>query len=438
MQEGESRMRHQAELDFLAGALRRMRLRLVLVSPGDSLEEVDMGLRGLFGLAEEYQAFEQILLRMLKQRTIYRLMDAFGCCYFFFALPDDRRTVVIGPYLTADLTSEAVLETAERLGLPLVFAGQLTDYYAALPIFEDTSMLMALVSAMGDTLWGGMDAFETIDLNRDSTIPLVEPMAVAAFEQNQLALQMKNIQLRYDYENDMMEAVSRGLLQRVERITASLSRLNFEKRMADPLRNTKNYCIICNTLLRKAAERGGVHPLHIDRISSQYAVQIENKATVDGCVELIGEMFRAYCRLVRSHAISHYSASVQKLLIYLEENLSGDLSLKKLAEVLNLSPVYLSELFHRETNQTLTQHITRLRMEHAMHLLKTTQLQVQHVAQLCGVPDANYFSKLFRKQYGLTPRQFRQTLLPTVSKKDRDAPANPSCTVQKAEYNTLE
>lgn len=408
-------MEHQVVMDYLAGALRRMRLQLLLIGREEPLEQVDRGLRAMLGLDAEYQALESTFFRLMQPKTIYHLMDPMGCNYLFFALPEEERTVVVGPYLTRDLTNEAVLEMTEQLGLPLQLSRQLSDFYASLPVFADTSVLMALISTLGETLWGQVDTFETIDLNRGPLSPQSMPVNPAVLEEGQLALRMKSIQTRYDYENAMIEAVSKGLLQRVELITSHISQLNFEQRMADPLRNVKNYCIICNTLLRKAAEQGGVHPLHVDRISSQYAVQIENKATTDGCIQLIGEMFRAYCRLVRSHAISQYSAQVQKALVYIEENLSGDLGLQSLADALQLSPGYLSELFHRETGHTVVQHITNQRMKHALHLLKTTQLQIQHVAQLCGIPDANYFSKLFRKHHGVTPRQFRQSLSPHVA-----------------------
>ena len=408
-------MEHQAVMDYLTSTLRRMRLQLLLVSREEPLESVDLGLRAMLGLDAEYETLSSVFFRQKQPQTIYHLMEPMGCNYIFFALPEEDRTVVVGPYLTRDLTNETVLEMAEQLGLPLQLARQFSDFFAGLPVFADTSMLMALISTMGETLWGQVAAFETIDLHRGPVSAQAVTLSPAAMEEGQLAMRMRAIEARYDYENEMIEAVSKGLLQQVELITGHISQLNFEQRMADPLRNVKNYCIICNTLLRKAAEKGGVHPLHVDRISSQYAVQIENKATTESCIQLIGEMFRAYCRLVRSHAISQYSAQVQKALVYIEENLSGDLGLQSIADTLQLSPGYLSELFHRETGHTVIQHITNQRMKHALHLLKTTQLQIQHVAQLCGVPDANYFSKLFRRYHGVTPRQFRQSLSPHVA-----------------------
>ncbi len=404
-------MEHQEVMAFLTAALGKLRIRLVMLSPQDRLEQVDNGLRALLGLWGEYETLRQAFFRTVRSRTVYRLMDAFGCGYVFFALPEEQRTVVIGPYLTEAVTEEELLETVETLGLPLQYARSLTEFYAPLPVLTDTSTLMALITTMEETLWGGVEAFETIDLNRDGALPLAMELPNSLTEAEQLAVQMKTMQTRYDAENQMMEAVSKGLLHRVEQIAAHISELSFEKRMADPLRNTKNYCIICNTLLRKAAEQGGVHPVHVDRVSSRYAVQIENNATTEGCIRLIGEMFRTYCRLVRSHAISQYCAPVQKAIIYMEENLSGDLGLQTLAEALQLTPGYLSALFHREVGQTITQYITELRMKQALHLLKTTRLQVQNVAQLCGVSDANYFTKLFRSWYGVTPRRYRQSLV---------------------------
>lgn len=400
-------MEHRAIMEYLSAALGRMRLRFTPVSPGDPLTGIDSGLRAVLGLEEEYGRLHEALFARTRPGTVYRLTDAFDCRYLFFSLPEDaaRGVAVVGPYLTGDISREWVLEKTEQLELPLVFARQLTEFYASQPVIADTSMLLALISTLGDTLWGGVSSFETVDLNRASA-PLL-PRDGEAMEENRLLMEMKNIELRYQYENSMMDAVSKGMLQHVELITEHVAALSFEPRTADPLRNTKNYCIICNTLLRKAAERGGVHPLHVDRVSGRYAEQIETKATSEDCVRLIGEMFRGYCRLVRSHATGQYSAPVQNALFYMEENLSGDLGLAKLAQVLNLSPGYLSGLFRREMGKTLTRYVTDLRMNRAMHLLTTTQLQVQHVAQLCGLPDANYFSKLFRRRFGITPRQLR-------------------------------
>jgi len=187
-----------------------------------------------------------------------------------------------------------------------------------------------------------------------------------------------------------------------------VSQLSYSQRLPDPLRNMKNYCIICNTLLRKAAQRGGVHPLHLDRISGEYARVIENTASLPEAQNLIGEMIRAYCRLVRTHTGKNLSAIVQKVQTYIESNLSGELSLSTLAKIIDVTPGYLSSAFRKETGQTLSDYILELRMKAALHLIRSTKLQVQTVAQMCGLPDPNYFTRLFKRFYGLTPGKLRK------------------------------
>jgi YesN/AraC family two-component response regulator len=206
-----------------------------------------------------------------------------------------------------------------------------------------------------------------------------------------------------------MEIVSKGQTSRVEGVMKNVSLLNFQPRHADPLRNMKNYCIVCNTLLRKAAQQGGVHPFHLDIISSRFARTIENTSTQEQCAALIGQMLRDYCYLVRNNSGTLYSAIIQNTLLYMEENISGDLSLTTLARLMDVTPSYLSARFHRETGHTMAEHITDLRMKTALQLLKNTRLQVQSVAQLCGFSDPNYFGKQFKRFYGVTPLQYRKS-----------------------------
>lgn len=190
----------------------------------------------------------------------------------------------------------------------------------------------------------------------------------------------------------------------------NFSAIPFEKRLDDPLRNLKNYGIIMNTLLRKAAEAGGVHPFYLDDISSSFAARLEQVPSVSAVQALMTEMFRSYCQLVRQRSMKQYSAVVQKTLIMIDADLSADLSLSKLAKAQNISAGYLSAIFKKETGKTITDYINSERMQLAAHLLKTTTLQVQTVAAHCGILDVQYFSKVFKKYMKKTPKAYRESL----------------------------
>jgi YesN/AraC family two-component response regulator len=58
----------------------------------------------------------------------------------------------------------------------------------------------------------------------------------------------------------------------------------------------------------------------------------------------------------------------------------------------------------------LTEYVNRKRVEYALSLLNTTSLQVQTIAQQCGIMDVNYFTKTFKKYIGMTPTRYRDAL----------------------------
>lgn len=220
---------------------------------------------------------------------------------------------------------------------------------------------------------------------------------------------LKSIELRYEKENIFIQAVSQGNIKKCEEML-NASKFTFldEKRTDDPIRNLKNYSIILNTLLRKAAEHGKVHPYYIDKISSDFAWKIEKLSSVEDGKKLHYTMIHTYCKLVKLHALKDHSPMIQKLTTRIDADLTADLSLHTQAEELGVNASYLSVLFKKEVGTTYINYVNNKRVEYAKHLLTTTNQQVQNIAQRCGILDLNYFSKMFKKYTGVTPVRYRE------------------------------
>ncbi len=406
-------MNYQAELKYLSRVLEKMHLQLSRPGERDfSLRRLDFGLRESLGPEEAAPYRERASAP--EANTIYKLTDEFLCNYLYLLLPDtpEGRPLVIGPYLSFELTREQLMEEAERLGLPAWRISRLEASYAVIPVLRDETALFSMLDVFASLIWGEGRNYRMLDLNREQREALYAGDRAEAEKEEgpeELLQRMQQMERRYAYENELMENVRNGHAQRAERMLSGFSRLVFEQRTADPLRNLKNYAIISNTLLRKAAEQGGVHPLYLDRTSSDFARQIQALQSLEAGRLLMLEMLHSYCRLVRRNALGSYSPLIRKTVTYIDADLSGELSLSALAAAQNISPSYLSALFHRETGKTVTDYVTEKRMEAAARLLRSTRLQVQTVAQHCGMADANYFSKIFKKYHGLTPRQYRET-----------------------------
>lgn len=221
------------------------------------------------------------------------------------------------------------------------------------------------------------------------------------------AINLSALERGYANENQLMEAVSKGKQHLVTAVASSVFNNAAEQRLTDSLRDRKNYLIILKTLLRKAAEYGGVHPMHIHRLSSHYASQIENIRTIKQSLSLQEEMIRSFCQLVKHHSLSKYSYYVGHAIVFVQHDLTANLRLKTIAENLNVNSSYLSSLFHKEYGCTLTEFINKQRIDRGIQLLQQTSKPVQEIAAECGMQDVNYFIKLFKKHTGLTPNRYR-------------------------------
>ncbi len=99
---------------------------------------------------------------------------------------------------------------------------------------------------------------------------------------------------------------------------------------------------------------------------------------------------------------------IQKALDYIEDNFAQEaLSLNAAAQAANVSANYLSALFSQEKKTTFTEYVTQKRMEAAKRLLRGTEKHSGEIAAEVGFKDPHYFSFVFKKTQGCTPREYR-------------------------------
>ena len=86
---------------------------------------------------------------------------------------------------------------------------------------------------------------------------------------------------------------------------------------------------------------------------------------------------------------------------------SEDLTLTSMADRIHVNPSYLSTLFHREMEASIVNYLTEVRLTNAARMLKATSENVSEVAAACGFREPNYFSRIFKRKFGVTPREYR-------------------------------
>lgn len=118
----------------------------------------------------------------------------------------------------------------------------------------------------------------------------------------------------------------------------------------------------------------------------------------------------------------HYSYLVQSVIDKIHENYKFDLSLKEIADSLEVSQEYLSTLFTKETKENYSSFLRRVRMEKACELIQTTDKKMYEIAFLVGFDNPQYFNNVFKSVYGMTPKAYmklcRTELSPSKDKQE--------------------
>ncbi len=124
---------------------------------------------------------------------------------------------------------------------------------------------------------------------------------------------------------------------------------------------------------------------------------------------------RLFALLLRSNNKQEYTLEpnrdnlISSLLSYISNNYNTDLTLHKLADAFYISSAHLSRIFKAHTGFCFSEYLGLYRLERAKEYLLETSLPVKDIATKCGFPDSNYFTVKFKKEVGVTPKEFRRT-----------------------------
>ena len=124
--------------------------------------------------------------------------------------------------------------------------------------------------------------------------------------------------------------------------------------------------------------------------------------------EYIKNLFGAVIELREQGMERRYDNLIQHAKAYIQDNYNHeDISLNMVASEVNLSSSHFSTVFGQETGVTFVEYLTKVRMDKAKQLLRTTGTKTTEIAFEVGFRDAHYFSNLFKKTQGCTPREYR-------------------------------
>jgi two-component system, response regulator YesN len=320
-------------------------------------------------------------------------------------------SVVVGPFLLEEPTIFMIESIVSDNKMSISLKNIMKEYYQTLPLMSTN-----MANNTAEFLSYLVKTFHSYNFTNSKIgtlsydIQSENPIQFEIIREN-TELAMETIEKRYHKENQMLNAVESGNIEIYNSIlTENKTIMNSvpDRIPNDPIRSIKNNGFVLNTLLRKAAEKGGVHPFYLDSLSSKFAVQIEKCSSLNQTAELFKSMMYDYCDAVRKLSLKNYSSSIRKTIEYIRINLNQELSLDSISRALNLSSYELSRKFKKETGKNITEYINNRRINEAIYILENEDISITDIAFIVGFNDVNYFTKVFKKLKGVTPSEYRK------------------------------
>ncbi|MEG1432972.1 helix-turn-helix transcriptional regulator [Eubacterium sp.] len=345
------------------------------------------------------------LKEKVEDHTLYFYTDSYECSYALLRIPGEHPCFFyIGPFLYEAISSIRAEELCIRAGVPAIHKRFMYHYYAGIPSLSDGHWFKEVLYTLAETLWGSPEHYTIVNTRETpSRDTRYAPNTIEATSDR-----IRHVEDRYHLEAKLINALAHGQEDIASDIMEKQHFPGIKPRFSDSIRNMRNHLIIFNTLCRKSAEQGGVIAFYLDDLSEKFAFAIEETDSLTGLHDLQNTMIQKYCHLVREMSLKGYSQIIRNVINFIYSNLDNTLSLGTLAREFCLNDSYLSTLFKKETGMTLTSFVNTKRIEHAAYLLDTTLLPIQEIATLCGVQDMSYFSKIFKKHMGFSPREYRE------------------------------
>lgn len=120
------------------------------------------------------------------------------------------------------------------------------------------------------------------------------------------------------------------------------------------------------------------------------------------------ELFTEAIKLRDSLSQDKYSRLLEEAKQYVKQNYANnEISLNMVASHVGISPSYFSTIFRQETGHSFTEYLTEMRMEKARELLRCTNKKTAEISFDVGYKDSHYFSYIFKKTQGVTPKEYR-------------------------------
>ncbi|QIB27833.1 AraC family transcriptional regulator [Caloranaerobacter azorensis] len=174
------------------------------------------------------------------------------------------------------------------------------------------------------------------------------------------------------------------------------------------LRCIKNHIISLSALINRMIIDIGINSNLLKIKNYKFLNKIESSNSIKDVIAMGEKMIEEYCNVILDNYSCTENILIRKAISYIHNNFSENIKLDDVCNHVHISKTYFCSLFKKYTGMCFSKYLNNIRIEKSKELLKKNEMSILDISIAVGFNNQSYFSKLFKDNTGITPKEFRK------------------------------
>lgn len=313
--------------------------------------------------------------------------------------------VLAGPFLMGIPDSTMLSDLAKKYGIQSDPLLELYDSITEIPVVEPSKVTQ--ISRLITFLFDGLITDSHIDIMaRKQHVSQQAKISESIHQYKNDGVKPEN-EYPFEMEKELLSKVKAGDIEAAKEILNQLLGYVFFSRGRN-LENINARAVELTSLLSRAAIEGGAPTDAILKINNEFLKNISSIKNIDELCMKLSEIVEVFSDSMFTAANKSNRDIMKKAVSYISANYyNHDLTLRDVADTVHLNPTYFSALFKASCGSSFKEYLNMVRIEASKQLLSNTDYSIIDIAIATGFEDQSYFSKVFKRYTGFTPKKYR-------------------------------
>lgn len=345
------------------------------------------------------------------QQTLSYYMTSYHSLYGYIRLDKTLGSVILGPVNYLPYTNSQLYHMRKEFHVPTGKSAEFNSFFQNIPKIN-AEQFFNILTFVHYTLTNVLiPAHQIVSVLDNTNVHVTDSINKDYFSDSYI-FSDSGIQNNSELlEKKLLPYIESGDVDGLRNYFASMPlNANVGVIASDHLRQTKNTFIVTITLVSRAAIKGGLSTFHAYKLSDTYIRQMESLTTIDAISSLSYHAILDFAERTQSNGLPLKGADtdMSHVITYVQEHMNEKITVESIARDLGFNRSYLSRRFKQELGFDLSQFINRCKLEASKNLLTYTNKSLSDISIYLCFSSQSHFQNLFKKQFGLTPMQYRR------------------------------